>query len=325
MRRYAFFRDAVHLLGADLHLELVAAVPHHRGVQGLVSVGPRNGDEVLDAARNRPPQSVNEAEHRVTGGHILGDNPDGQEVVNAIEGALGPLDLLVDGKQPLDSPLHPRLDVVFPELLRQHVFHAAQKLLALLPPRLHTFRNALVAHRIGVAEGQVFKLAAHLAHAQPMRQRCVDVHGFPRDHVLPIRPQVLQRAHVVQPVSQLDQHHAHIRDHGQQHLAHVLRLPVLAVGKLDLVDLGDAFDDVRHLLAKFRADLRAGRRRVLHGVVQQCRRNGGRVQLHLRQNLGDFQGMDDVGFAGGAHLAGVVKGAKLPGAADQGNVFIWAI
>ena len=40
------------------------------------------------------------------------------------------------------------------------------------------------------------------------------------------------------------------RDHGQQHLADVLRLAVFAVGELDFVDLGDALDDVRDLLAE---------------------------------------------------------------------------
>ena len=70
---------------------------------------------------------------------------------------------------------------------------------------------------------------------------------------LAFRLQVLQRAHVVQAVGQLDEDHAHVRHHGQQHLADVLGLAVFAVGELDLVDLGDAFDDVRHLLAESRA------------------------------------------------------------------------
>ena len=145
-------------------------------------------------------------------------------------------------------------------MLHQRVFHAAQKLLALDAPRLHRRRHLLVAHRIGVAEGQVLQLAAHLAHAQPVRQRRVDVQGLARNRLLPVRLQVLQRAHVVQPVGQLDQHHAHVGHHGQQHLAHVLRLAVLAVGKLDLVDLGHALDDVRHLVAELVRNLLAGGR-----------------------------------------------------------------
>ena len=189
---------------------------------------------------------------------------------------LVPLDLLVDGVQPLDAPLHPRLDVVLPQLLDQRVFHAAQELLALDAPRLHRRRHPLVAHRIGVAEGQVLQLAAHLAHAQPVRQRGVNVQRLARDRFLPVGLQVLQRAHVVQPVGQLDQHHPHIGNHGQQHLAHVLGLAVLAVGKLDLVDLGYALNNVRHLIAEFFRDLLAGGFGVFHGIVQQRRRYGRR-------------------------------------------------
>jgi hypothetical protein len=80
---------------------------------------------------------------------------------------------------------------------------------------------------------------------------------------------VLQGAHVVQPVGQLDQHHPHIGHHGQQHLAHVFGLAVFAVGKLDLVDLGDALDDVGHLVAELLRNLFVGGRRVLNRVVQQ--------------------------------------------------------
>ena len=85
-----------------------------------------------------------------------------------------------------------------------------------------------------------------------MSQRRVDVLGLAGDGLLAVGLQVLEGAHVVQTVGQLDQHHAHIGDHGQQHLAHVFCLAVFAVGKLDFVDLGDALDDVGHLVAKAR-------------------------------------------------------------------------
>ena len=79
------------------------------------------------------------------------------------------------------------------------------------------------------------------------------------------------------------------RHHGQQHLAHVFGLAVFAVGELDLVDLGHALDDVRHLVAESVRDLLAGGRGVFHGIVQQAGRDGGRVQLHLGQHLGHFE------------------------------------
>ncbi len=91
VRGDAFLGDAVHLFGADLHFELMAAVAHHRGVQRLVAVGAGHGDEVLDAPRNGPPQRVNQSEDGVTGGHVLGDDADREKVVDLIESDLGAL------------------------------------------------------------------------------------------------------------------------------------------------------------------------------------------------------------------------------------------
>ncbi len=53
VRRNTFLRHAVHLDGADLHLERHAVLADDRRVQRLVAVGARHRDEVLDAARHR--------------------------------------------------------------------------------------------------------------------------------------------------------------------------------------------------------------------------------------------------------------------------------
>ena len=181
VRGDAFFSDAVHFLGADLHFELMAAFADDGGVQGLVAVGAGDGDEVLDAAGHGAPQGVNQAEDRIAGGHVLGDDADGEEIVDLVEGALGALNLLEDGVEALDAPLDARIDVVFAQLLDEGVFDAAQELLALEAARFDRRRHLLEADRIGVAEGQVFKLAAHLAHAEAVGEGRVDVHGLAGD------------------------------------------------------------------------------------------------------------------------------------------------
>ena len=82
----AFLGDAVHLLGADLDLELVAAGRDEGGVQALVEVGARHGDEVLDAAGDGTPDGVEQAEDRVAVLHGLADDADGEQVVDLVEG-----------------------------------------------------------------------------------------------------------------------------------------------------------------------------------------------------------------------------------------------
>jgi hypothetical protein len=85
-----------------------------------------------------------------------------------------------------------------------------------------------VGDGIDVLETQVFQFAANLAHAQPVRDGSIDVEGLSRDFLLAIRVEMLERAHVVQPVRKFDQDDANVVDHGQHHLAEVLRLRLFA-------------------------------------------------------------------------------------------------
>ena len=101
-----------------------------------------------------------------------------------------------------------------------------------------------------------------------MGERGEDVEGFAGDSALLLGVQVLERAHVVEAVGELDDDDAHVGDHGEQHLADVLGLVVLAVGELDFVELGDAFDDVGDLLAEAAGNVGGGDVGVFDGVVQ---------------------------------------------------------
>jgi hypothetical protein len=122
---------------------------------------------------------------------------------------------------------------------------------------------------------------------------------------------------LLQTVGELDEDDANVVDHRQQHLADVLRLSLFLAGKLNLVDLGDALDDVGNLLAELALQILAGDGRVFHRVVQQAGGDGGGVHLHLGEHGGDFQGMDEVGFARGAGLARVVALGEFVRLADQ--------
>ena len=132
--------------------------------------------------------------------------------------------------------------------------------------------------------------------------------------------QMLEGAHVVEAVGQLDEDHAHVADHGEEHLADVLGLAVFAIRELDFVDFCDAFDDVRDLLAEFRDDVFGGDGGIFDGVVEEAGGDGGGVELHLREDDGDLERMQDVGLAGGAELSVVVLKAELPGLADDVDV-----
>ncbi len=121
---------------------------------------------------------------------------------------------------------------------------------------------------------------------------------------------MLERAHVVQAVGQLDEDDADVVDHGQHHLAKVFGLLLFAGGEVDLADLGDAFDDVRDLLAEFLADVDDRDRGIFHRIVQQAGGDGDWIHLHFGQDQSDFQRMDKVRLARGAGLSGVVLSGR---------------
>ena len=265
---------------------------------------------------------MNDAERGIAVIDGVGDDSQCQQVIHLIDVDLLPLQLLIDGVHALDARIDARLNIVFLQLGADRSFHLGQQPFAVLALGLDQLVNLFVADRIDVGERQILELAAHLAHAETMRQRGINLQRLFGDLHLPLGRERLQRPHVMQAVGQLDQHHADVVDHRQHHFADVFRLRLLARGKVDAIDLGDAFDDVRHLLAKFFSDLLGGYRGVFHRVVQQTGGDGGSIQPHFRQDDGNFQGVNQVGLAGLARLAAVIFQRELVGAAYHVQIVV---
>ena len=152
-------------------------------------------------------------------------------------------------------------------------------------------------------EGDVFELVAHVLHTHAAGERGIDIHGLLWRCACCLSGGMnCEGAHVVQAVGELDQQHAHILADGEQQLAQVLGLRLLARHEVEAVDLGQAIDDGADLGAEQLVDLGAGGVGVLDGVVQQAHGDGGVVELELGEDGGDFERMGEVGVAGGALL-----------------------
>ena len=313
----AFFGDTMHVLGADLHFKLMAAGRDEGGVEALVSVGPGHADEVLDATGDGRPLGVEQAEDGPTIVFRLADDADGEQVVDLVDRDLLRGELLLDGVEALDARLDAARLAVPSEDLPDVADDGGEEGLIGVAEVFHFGGEFLVGEGVGVAEGEVLKLAAQLAHAKAMRERGVYVERLARDLLPLLRRQMLESAHIVEAVGEFDDDDADVGDHGKEHLADVLGLVVLAVGEFDLVQLGNALDDVRDLLAKELFDLRGGDVGIFDGVVEQAGRDGGGVHLELGQHQRDFQGMHGVRIARGALLPIMLLQTKCPGLADD--------
>ena len=88
----------------------------------------------------------------------------------------------------------------------------------------HLRRQLAVVLGLEKLEREVLQLGLHAGHAEPVRQRRVDLARLERDAAPPLGRQVLERAHVVQPVAQLDDDDARVLRDRQQQLPVVLDL-----------------------------------------------------------------------------------------------------
>ncbi len=84
-------------------------------------------------------------------------------------------------------------------------------------------------------EGQILELLAHLMHAHAAGKRRVDVERLLRGAPARLRRPMRQRAHIVQPVGELDQEHADVVGDGEQKLAQVLGLLRLLGDEIELL------------------------------------------------------------------------------------------
>ena len=125
-----------------------------------------------------------------------------------------------------------------------------------------------------------------------------------------------ERAHVVQAIGELDQDHAKIARHRQQHLAEAFGGGFLAAAEAHLVELGDAVDELGDVRAELGGDLLGGELGVFERVVQDRRDDRLGVHAELGEDAGDGDRMRDVRLAALARLAFVGERADFVRAAD---------
>ena len=157
-----------------------------------------------------------------------------------------------------------------------------------------------------MAEGELLQLLAHVLHAHAPGERRIDVHRLLGDAQALVLRHVVERAHVVQAVGELDQQHAHVFGDGQQQLAQVFRLLGLLGDEVELLELGQALDQLADFRAEQLVDLGPRRRRVLDRVVQQGDGDRRLVEVHVGEDGGDFERMREIGIAGGALLVAML-------------------
>ena len=316
---HALLGAGVHLVGADLHLEGLALRPHHRRVQRLVEVELRHGHVVLEAPLHGLPGGVDRAERGVAVLHRVDDHPDADEVEDVVELAALHDHLLVDGVEVLRPAGDLGVDAQLGQALADLLEHLGEVEVALGAAHGHHVVDLGVALGVERGEREVLELLAHLLHAEAVGQGGVDVDRLAGRALLLPRRHRRDRAHVVEPVGQLDDEDPQVLGHRHEHLAHRGRLLGLLGVELDPVELRDPVDDRGDVAPEVLLEVLDRDPGVLHRVVEEGGGHRDVVEPEVGHDPGHGQRVLDVGLPRPAGLAPVGLGRQEVGPGDEGG------
>ena len=183
-------------------------------------------------------------------------------------------------------------------------------------------RDLVELVRFQVVEGQVLEFPLDARDAEPVGERGVDLHRLAGLVVAPLFRKRRKRAHVVQPVGELDEDDADVLGHRDEHLAQVVGLGLGERLELDLAELGDAVDQVGDLVAEALADLGERHLGVLDDVVEERGLERGRVHVEFGEDQSDLDGVVDEWFAALAALSLVREPSEVEGLVEAGQVSV---
>ncbi len=295
----------VHLVGPDLDLEGLAVEGDDRRMERLVQIVLGDRDVVVELAGDRSPDGMDDAQGRVAIADLVNEQPDRVDVVDLAELGTLALHLLPDAVDMFRPTLDVGHDPGCLETRSQFGDGPLDVGLAAGSSGIQQSGQVTEAFRLERLEGEVLEFPLDLPDPEPLGEWRVDLHRLASDALLLVDRQGRQRAHVVEPVGQLDQDDPDVLSHRQQHLADVLGLLLFMAVGAEFGQLGDAVHQVGDLGPEILLDGRKAVLGVLGCVVQQRRLDGRRVEPELGQDLGGRDRMDDIWLAGRSLLAGM--------------------
>ncbi len=188
--------------------------------------------------------------------------------------------------------------------------------------RIEPAADNSIGFGIELAKCQVVEFLAHRMHAHAAGERRVDFQRLLGDTPARVDRHVVERAHVVQPVGELDEEHAHVGGDRQQKFAQVFRLLGFLGDQVELFEFGQSIDQRADVGSEQAVDLGAGGCGILNGVMQKRGGDGGVVELEVGQDGGHLDRVGKVRVARGAPLLAMRLHGVDIGAVEQGLVRI---
>ncbi len=326
MRGDTQFGLLVHVEGADLHLQGLVLGTHHGGVQALVAVALGARDVVVELAGNGLPEAVHQAQYVEAVLDVAHQHAQGTHVVDLVEGQA----LLAHLRQDAGDVLGAAADGVAAEAFAvKDRAQLAHDLVDVPLPVQAAFvqqpGDLPVGFRFEVAAGKVLQFPLQLPDAQTVGQGGIEFAHVGGDLATQAFVAVGQLAQGLGAFRQLDEHHADVVGHGQQHLAQGLALAALDVELRDQVVQPREFGRALHQAGEMRAE--TGEQGVAPYVLfrqaaEQGGRHGFRVETHSGEQRGGTQAVFEQRAAGIHGLLPTVRGQPVGGLLQQLALFL---
>ena len=235
MRGDAVAGDVLHRLGAHLKLDALTAGADNGGVDRLIVVLLRRRDVILEAARHDRPFGVDDADDAIAVLDIFNDDAKPENIGQLLEGDRFALHLAPHGIGMLLAALDLRFDAPRGEFVGEFLLDLCDDLAVLAAKLLKPRLDHLIGLRHQMPEGEILQFVAHALHAHAPRKRRVDIECLLGDAGAASPAHEMQRAHIVQPVGELDEENADIGCDGEQELAEIFRMRGALGDKIELL------------------------------------------------------------------------------------------
>ena len=175
--------------------------------------------------------------------------------------------------------IHDLLDIFFP-------FASADS---------YFIHQVIIYLRLQIFQGKVIQFYLYFGNAQALCDGRIDFHGLSGNLLLLCRRLVFQGPHIMKAVRQLYHDNPDILGHGQEHFTQVFRLHFLLIcglvfpvsliaGEINLLQLGDAVYQQRHIRPEFFFDFRLCHDGIFHHIMKEPGLNRFFIQFQIRKD-----------------------------------------
>ncbi len=303
----------IHIPGSDLHFDRHTVHTDQYRVQRLVAIYLGNGNIIFKLTGYRFEQVVDDAQRAITVIHCLHHDAKGKDVHDIAKGFSFDLHLLVDTPEMFLATCDLGRDQLLVETNFYAVLDFFNNVLAIAASGFERRPQALMAHRVHRRKAEILKLHTNIVDPQSLGNGGVNIQSLPGDPPPFGCAEHFKGAHIVEPVSQFHQHNPDIPGHGQGHFLKVFCLLLGSRSKLNFSKLAHAVHQLSDSGTKAPSEVFLADAGIFNDIVEHGRHQAFCIEMHVCENVGDSEGVADVGFAALAQLTFVAASRELIG------------